>query len=66
MDPAGHEKIWSESNMSEDFDMSSRLQMRGYTIRCARLQGIVKSRRVALVGGSPLAPVDSPGKIGLQ
>ena len=39
MDPAdGREKIWSESNVSEDFDMSLRLQMRGYTIRCARLQ----------------------------
>ncbi|KAH9950816.1 glycosyl transferase family group 2-domain-containing protein [Amylocystis lapponica] len=34
IDPAdGEEKIWSESNVSEDFDMALRLQMRGYTIR---------------------------------
>ncbi|EIW55944.1 uncharacterized protein TRAVEDRAFT_171869 [Trametes versicolor FP-101664 SS1] len=36
IDPAdGHEKIWSESNVSEDFDMALRLQMRGYIIRWA-------------------------------
>lgn len=29
----GQEKIWSESNVSEDFDMALRLQMRGYIIR---------------------------------
>ncbi|KAH9941252.1 glycosyl transferase family group 2-domain-containing protein [Epithele typhae] len=34
IDPAdGLEKIWSESNVSEDFDMALRLQMRGYIIR---------------------------------
>jgi cellulose synthase/poly-beta-1,6-N-acetylglucosamine synthase-like glycosyltransferase len=32
----GLEKIWSESNVSEDFDMALRLQMRGYVIRCVR------------------------------
>ncbi|KAI0764841.1 glycosyl transferase family group 2-domain-containing protein [Fomes fomentarius] len=36
IDPAdGQEKIWSESNVSEDFDMALRLQMRGYIIRWA-------------------------------
>ena len=29
----GKEKIWSESNVSEDFDMAMRLQLRGYIIR---------------------------------
>lgn len=31
----GREKIWSESNVSEDFDMALRLMMKGYTIRWA-------------------------------
>ncbi|KAI0711643.1 glycosyl transferase family group 2-domain-containing protein [Earliella scabrosa] len=36
IDPVdGQEKIWSESNVSEDFDMALRLQMRGYIIRWA-------------------------------
>ncbi|KAI0916116.1 hypothetical protein AcW1_010030 [Taiwanofungus camphoratus] len=36
VDPAdGQEKIWSESNVSEDFDMALRLQMKGYIIRWA-------------------------------
>ncbi|KAM5542549.1 hypothetical protein V8D89_004008 [Ganoderma adspersum] len=36
VDPAdGQEKIWSESNVSEDFDMALRLQRRGYIIRWA-------------------------------
>ncbi|TFK47355.1 hypothetical protein OE88DRAFT_1636588 [Heliocybe sulcata] len=36
VDPAdGQEKIWSESNVSEDFDMALRLQMRGFIIRWA-------------------------------
>ena len=29
------EKIWSESNVSEDFDMALRLQMKGYVVRWA-------------------------------
>ncbi|KAF8634047.1 hypothetical protein AX17_004311 [Amanita inopinata Kibby_2008] len=29
------EKIWSESNVSEDFDMALRLQLKGYIIRWA-------------------------------
>ncbi|KAL4246764.1 Glycosyltransferase 2-like domain-containing protein [Abortiporus biennis] len=36
VDPADNEeKIWSESNVSEDFDMALRLQMKGYIIRWA-------------------------------
>ncbi|KIJ12732.1 hypothetical protein PAXINDRAFT_171041 [Paxillus involutus ATCC 200175] len=36
VDPAdGKQKIWSESNVSEDFDMALRLQLRGYIIRWA-------------------------------
>jgi hypothetical protein len=35
VDRDGKEKIWSESHVSEDFDMSLRLQMRGYIIRWA-------------------------------
>ncbi|KAF8882968.1 glycosyl transferase family group 2-domain-containing protein [Infundibulicybe gibba] len=31
----GVEKIWSESNVSEDFDMALRLQLKGYIIRWA-------------------------------
>ncbi|GJJ11705.1 hypothetical protein Clacol_005941 [Clathrus columnatus] len=31
----GKQKIWSESNVSEDFDMALRLQMKGYSIRWA-------------------------------
>lgn len=36
IDPAdGKRKIWSESNVSEDFDMALRLQLKGYIIRWA-------------------------------
>ena len=36
VDPAdGEKKIWSESNVSEDFDMALRLQLAGYIIRWA-------------------------------
>ncbi|PBK87934.1 hypothetical protein ARMGADRAFT_1034243 [Armillaria gallica] len=31
----GVKKIWSESNVSEDFDMALRLQLKGYVIRWA-------------------------------
>ncbi|RDB26851.1 hypothetical protein Hypma_005327 [Hypsizygus marmoreus] len=31
----GRSKIWSETNVSEDFDMALRLMMKGYTIRWA-------------------------------
>ncbi|KAH9960638.1 glycosyl transferase family group 2-domain-containing protein [Russula dissimulans] len=35
IDRDGKEKIWSDSHVSEDFDMAMRLQMRGYIIRWA-------------------------------
>ncbi|PPQ94708.1 hypothetical protein CVT25_009563 [Psilocybe cyanescens] len=36
VDPAdGKEKIWSESNVSEDFDMALRLILKGYIVRWA-------------------------------
>jgi cellulose synthase/poly-beta-1,6-N-acetylglucosamine synthase-like glycosyltransferase len=35
MDEDGYEKFWSESHVSEDFDMSLRLQCHGYLIRLA-------------------------------
>ncbi|KAI1801546.1 glycosyl transferase family group 2-domain-containing protein [Daldinia bambusicola] len=34
-DEDGYEKFWSESHVSEDFDMSLRLQCRGYIVRLA-------------------------------
>ena len=34
-DEDGYEKFWSESHVSEDFDMSLRLQCQGYIIRLA-------------------------------
>ncbi|RDW79957.1 hypothetical protein BP6252_04595 [Coleophoma cylindrospora] len=39
MDEDGYEKFWSESHVSEDFDMSLRLQIKGYTIRLAAWAG---------------------------
>lgn len=38
-DEDGYEKFWSESHVSEDFDMSLRLQCNGYTIRLAAWAG---------------------------
>jgi cellulose synthase/poly-beta-1,6-N-acetylglucosamine synthase-like glycosyltransferase len=38
-DEDGYEKYWSESHVSEDFDMSLRLQVAGYTIRYASYTG---------------------------
>ncbi|RFU24793.1 hypothetical protein B7463_g11549, partial [Scytalidium lignicola] len=38
-DEDGYEKFWSESHVSEDFDMSLRLQVSGYTIRLAAWAG---------------------------
>ena len=32
----GVKNIWSKSNVSEDFDMALRLQLKGYSIRCTR------------------------------
>ncbi|KAJ4421057.1 hypothetical protein N0V82_003961 [Gnomoniopsis sp. IMI 355080] len=39
MDADGYEKFWSESHVSEDFDMSLRLQCAGYIIRLASWAG---------------------------
>lgn len=39
VDEDGYEKFWSESHVSEDFDMSLRLQCDGYTIRLAAWAG---------------------------
>ncbi|KAL7275796.1 hypothetical protein RUND412_001249 [Rhizina undulata] len=38
-DEDGYEKFWSESHVSEDFDMSLRLQCNGYIIRLAAYTG---------------------------
>ncbi|KAI9787052.1 MAG: hypothetical protein M1816_007723 [Peltula sp. TS41687] len=38
-DEDGYEKFWSESHVSEDFDMALRLQCLGYTIRYATYTG---------------------------
>ncbi|TDZ51795.1 Glucans biosynthesis glucosyltransferase H [Colletotrichum trifolii] len=35
----GYEKFWSESHVSEDFDMALRLQTAGYTVRYAAYTG---------------------------
>lgn len=39
LDADGYEKFWSESHVSEDFDMSLRLQCVGYIIRLAAWAG---------------------------
>ncbi|KAJ4386581.1 hypothetical protein N0V93_009479 [Gnomoniopsis smithogilvyi] len=39
MDADRYEKFWSESHVSEDFDMSLRLQNAGYTVRLAAWAG---------------------------
>lgn len=38
-DDDGYDKFWSESHVSEDFDMSLRLQCSGFTIRLAAWAG---------------------------
>jgi cellulose synthase/poly-beta-1,6-N-acetylglucosamine synthase-like glycosyltransferase len=38
-DEDGYEKFWSESHVSEDFDMALRLQTIGYSLRLAAYQG---------------------------
>ncbi|KAF8865138.1 hypothetical protein BDZ45DRAFT_684657 [Acephala macrosclerotiorum] len=38
-DEDGYEKFWSESHVSEDFDMSLRLQVAGYIIRLGAYTG---------------------------
>jgi cellulose synthase/poly-beta-1,6-N-acetylglucosamine synthase-like glycosyltransferase len=39
VDDDGSEKFWSETHVSEDFDMSLRLQVHGYIIRLAAWAG---------------------------
>jgi cellulose synthase/poly-beta-1,6-N-acetylglucosamine synthase-like glycosyltransferase len=39
----GKEKIWSESNVSEDFDMALRLILKGYIVRYVSMR--ISSRR---------------------
>jgi len=39
LDEDNYEKFWSESHVSEDFDMSLRLQVNGYIIRLAAWAG---------------------------
>lgn len=38
-DEDGYEKFWSESHVSEDFDMALRLQVAGYSLRYAAYMG---------------------------
>ena len=38
-DDDGYDKFWSESHVSEDFDMSLRLQVAGYSLRYASYPG---------------------------
>lgn len=38
-DEDGYEKFWSESHVSEDFDMALRLQVAGYSLRYASYTG---------------------------
>lgn len=38
-DEDGYEKFWSESHVSEDFDMALRLQVNGYSIRFGAYTG---------------------------
>ncbi len=38
-DEDGYEKSWSESHVSEDFDLALRLQVRGYSMRYASYTG---------------------------
>ncbi|KAL1844466.1 hypothetical protein VTK73DRAFT_2464 [Phialemonium thermophilum] len=39
VDEDGYEKFWSESHVSEDFDMALRLQVAGYSLRYAAYTG---------------------------
>jgi environmental stress-induced protein Ves len=38
----GRTKFWSESHVSEDFDVSLRVQMQGFTVRMATYHGMTK------------------------
>ncbi|KAJ7729356.1 hypothetical protein B0H16DRAFT_1734293 [Mycena metata] len=62
IDPAdGKEKIWSETNVSEDFDMALRLLLRGYIIRWATYsKGGFKEGVSLTVGDELIAGINTP------
>ncbi|KAI1302063.1 glycosyl transferase family group 2-domain-containing protein [Xylaria venustula] len=55
VDEDGYEKFWSESHVSEDFDMSLRLQCAGYTCRFASYTGEAFQEGVSLTVYDELA-----------
>ncbi|KAK7931686.1 Glucans biosynthesis glucosyltransferase H [Apiospora marii] len=54
-DEDGYEKFWSESHVSEDFDMSLRLQCAGYTMRFGAYTGAGFEEGVSLTVYDELA-----------
>lgn len=54
-DDDGYDKFWSESHVSEDFDMSLRLQCNGYIIRLAAWAGLGFKEGVSLTVYDELA-----------
>ncbi|KAI3342225.1 glycosyl transferase family group 2-domain-containing protein [Ustulina deusta] len=54
-DEDGYEKFWSESHVSEDFDMSLRLQCAGYSCRFASYTGDAFQEGVSLTVYDELA-----------
>lgn len=54
-DEDGYEKFWSESHVSEDFDMSLRLQCAGYSCRFASYTGTGFQEGVSLTVYDELA-----------
>ena len=55
VDDDGYDKFWSESHVSEDFDMSLRLQCNGYIIRLAAWAGAGFKEGVSLTVYDELA-----------
>lgn len=55
LDNEGNEKFWSESHVSEDFDMSLRLQVTGYIVRLAAWAGTGFKEGVSLTVYDELA-----------
>jgi len=55
IDEDGYDKYWSESHVSEDFDMSLRLQIEGYIIRLAAWAGAGFKEGVSLTVYDELA-----------
>ena len=54
-DADGYEKYWSESHVSEDFDMALRLQVAGYSLRYAAYTGAGFKEGVSLTVYDELA-----------